>query len=110
LTATERTGWQRYTFPATGQANVLFNVGKADQSVQNSEIHIVGDRTIEGRGDAGGFCAGNDRHTVYFSATFDRRSPRRALGAVRRRPSTTASRSTPLRCRMTREWRSTRSP
>jgi hypothetical protein len=51
---------------------VLFNVGKANQSVQNSEIHIVGDRTIEGRVDAGGFCAGNDRHTVYVSATFDR--------------------------------------
>jgi len=58
LTATERTGWQRYTFPETGQANVLFNTGKANQSVQNSEIHVVGDRTIEGRVDAGGFCAG----------------------------------------------------
>jgi predicted alpha-1,2-mannosidase len=72
LTATERTGWQRYTFPATGQANVLFNTGKANQAVQNSEVHVVGDRTIEGRVDAGGFCAGKDRHTVYFSATFDR--------------------------------------
>src|SRR4051794_36737849 len=33
LTATPRTGWQRYTFPATGAANVLFNTGKANQSV-----------------------------------------------------------------------------
>jgi putative alpha-1,2-mannosidase len=33
LTATARTGWQRYTFPATGAANVLFNTGKANQSV-----------------------------------------------------------------------------
>ncbi|MGP3979715.1 GH92 family glycosyl hydrolase [Streptomyces sp. KR80] len=72
LTATERTGWQRYTFPSTGAANVLFNTGKANQSVMDSEVHVVGDRTIEGRVRAGGFCAGHDEHTVYFTATFDR--------------------------------------
>ncbi len=78
LTATERTGWQRYTFPSTGSANVLFNTGKANQSVLDSEVHVVGDRTIEGRVHAGGFCAGHDEHTVYFSATFDR--PFKAYG------------------------------
>ncbi len=72
LTATARTGWQRYTFPSTGQANVLFNTGQANQSVKDSEIHVVGDRTLEGRVKAGGFCAGHDEHTVYFTATFDR--------------------------------------
>jgi predicted alpha-1,2-mannosidase len=72
LTATARTGWQRYTFPSTGQANVLFNTGQANQSVKDSEIHVVGDRTLEGRVRAGGFCAGHDEHTVYFTATFDR--------------------------------------
>ncbi|MCU7729592.1 GH92 family glycosyl hydrolase [Actinoplanes sp. KI2] len=72
LTATARTGWQRYAFPATAAANVLFNTGKANQSVFDSEIHVVGDRTVEGRVHAGGFCAGKDDHTVYFSASFDR--------------------------------------
>jgi predicted alpha-1,2-mannosidase len=72
LTATARTGWQRYTFPATGAANVLFNTGRANQSVFDSEIHVVGDRTVEGRVRAGNFCAGKDDHTVYFSASFDR--------------------------------------
>jgi predicted alpha-1,2-mannosidase len=72
LTATPRTGWQRYTFPSTGQANVLFNTGMANQYVCDSEVHVVGDRTIEGRVHAGGFCAGKDDHTVYFSASFDR--------------------------------------
>ncbi|HEY3710989.1 MAG TPA: GH92 family glycosyl hydrolase [Amycolatopsis sp.] len=72
LTATARTGWQRYTFPSTGAANVLFNTGQANQSVKDSEIHVVGDRTLEGRVRAGGFCAGHDEHTVYFTATFDR--------------------------------------
>src|SRR4051812_48979457 len=72
LTATERTGWQRYTFPATDRANVLFNTGKANQDVFGSEIHVVGDRTVEGKVNAGHFCAGRDDHTVYFTATFDR--------------------------------------
>ncbi|MET8044324.1 GH92 family glycosyl hydrolase [Micromonospora sp. NPDC005215] len=72
LTATARTGWQRYTFPASGAGNVLFNTGKANQSVLDSEVHIVGDRTVEGRVRAGNFCAGKDDHTVYFSASFDR--------------------------------------
>jgi predicted alpha-1,2-mannosidase len=72
LTATPRTGWQRYTFPATDAANVLFNTGKANQRVFDSEVHVVGDRTIEGRVRAGNFCAGKDQHTVYFTATFDR--------------------------------------
>ncbi|WP_309116880.1 GH92 family glycosyl hydrolase [Saccharothrix sp.] len=71
LTATPRTGWQRYTFPA-GQANVLFNTGRANQQVLDSEIHVVGDRTLEGRVRAGRFCAGHDEHTVYFTASFDR--------------------------------------
>jgi predicted alpha-1,2-mannosidase len=81
LTATARTGWQRYTFPATDAANVLFNTGKANQSVFDSEIHVVGDRTIEGKVHAGNFCAGKDDHTVYFTASFDR--PFAAFGTWR---------------------------
>ncbi|MFE7068860.1 GH92 family glycosyl hydrolase [Streptomyces sp. NPDC057620] len=72
LTATSRTGWQRYTFPSTDRANVLFNTGRANQKVYSSEVHVVGDRTVEGRVEAGNFCAGKDKHTVYFTATFDR--------------------------------------
>jgi len=72
LTATPRTGWQRYTFPSTDRANILFNTGKANQKVYGSEVHVVGDRTVEGRVEAGNFCAGKDKHTVYFTATFDR--------------------------------------
>ena len=71
LTATDRTGWQRYTFPEGKQANVLFNTAKANSTVFDSEIHVVGDRTIEGRIHNGNFCAGKDEHTIYFSAQFD---------------------------------------
>ncbi|WP_433271544.1 GH92 family glycosyl hydrolase [Actinosynnema sp. CS-041913] len=72
LTATPRTGWQRHTFPAGARANVLLNTGRANQQVLDSEVHVVGDRTVEGRVRAGRFCAGRDEHTVYFTATFDR--------------------------------------
>jgi putative alpha-1,2-mannosidase len=72
LTATARTGWQRYTFEPGSPANVLFNTGKAQQRVFESEINVVGDRRLEGRINAGNFCAGLDRHTLFFSAEFDR--------------------------------------
>ncbi|HEY2044678.1 MAG TPA: GH92 family glycosyl hydrolase [Jatrophihabitans sp.] len=72
LTATDRTGWQRYTFPAGQQQNVLFNTGQANMHVIDSTVHVIGDRTIEGQVHDGGFCAGHDEHTVYFSASFDR--------------------------------------
>ncbi|MDP9793337.1 putative alpha-1,2-mannosidase [Catenuloplanes nepalensis] len=90
LTATARTGWQRYSFPATEQANVLFNTGKANQNVFDSEIHVVGDRTLTGRVNAGNFCAGRDDHTVWFTAEFDR--PFTAFGTWRGGDLTAGSR------------------
>ena len=96
LTATARTGWQRYTFPATDAANVLFNTGKANQTVFDSEIHVVGDRTVEGRVHAGNFCAGKDDHTVYFSASFDRPfAALRHLARRRRSPPAAGTRRAP---------------
>jgi predicted alpha-1,2-mannosidase len=72
LTATDRTGWQRYSFPAGQQANVLFNTAKANMTVFDSQVHVVGDRTVEGRIRSGNFCAGKDQHTTYFTARFDK--------------------------------------
>jgi predicted alpha-1,2-mannosidase len=72
LTATTRTGWHRYTFPAGGQANVLFDVGRADMPVFSSAVEVTSDRTLEGSVETGGFCGSRDRHRVYFSARFDR--------------------------------------
>ncbi len=62
LTTTRRTGWQRYTFPRTSQANVLFNVGARASA---SEIHLVDDRTIEG-------WAQYPQHKVFFVARLSR--------------------------------------
>ena len=72
LTATDRTGWQRYTFPAGQQQNVLLNSGQANMTVLDSTVHVVGDHTVEGLVHDGGFCAGHDEHTMFFSANFNR--------------------------------------
>ena len=82
LTATPRTGWQRYTFPATDRANVLFNTGKANQRVYSSEVRVVGDRTVEGRVDAGNFCAGKDDTPSTSRRPSTGRSPRTAPGGA----------------------------
>ncbi len=72
MTATDRTGWQRYTFPTGTAHNVLFNTGQANMPVLDSDIRVIGDHTLEGKVHDGGFCAGHDQHTVYFTAEFDK--------------------------------------
>ena len=72
LSATTRTGWHRYSFPPTARANVLFDVGRANMPVRSSSIQVIGDRTLEGSVQTGGFCGSSDRHRVFFSARFDR--------------------------------------
>jgi predicted alpha-1,2-mannosidase len=61
LTATTRTGWERYTFPRTRQAHLLFNTGAG---VTKSSIRIVGNRTVEGWVQ--------DSHRTYFYARVSR--------------------------------------
>ena len=75
LTATLRTGWQRYTFPSSTQANVLFNtafVKGANAKAVSSSISIVNNDTVEGSVTTSGFCSSSPAHTVYFSAKFSR--------------------------------------
>ncbi|MEO8687358.1 MAG: GH92 family glycosyl hydrolase [Solirubrobacteraceae bacterium] len=92
LSATTRTGWHRYTFPAGAQANVLFDVGRANMPVFASTVDVAGDRTLEGSVQAGGFCGSRDRHRVFFSARFDR--PFAATGTWRGGRLTPAGRHT----------------
>ena len=72
LTATTRSGWHRYTFPATDKANVLVNVGDAGAPTFGSRVRVVGDRQLEGEVTTGHFCRSLNRYTVHFVATFDR--------------------------------------
>ncbi|GHJ37000.1 GH92 family glycosyl hydrolase [Streptomyces sp. TS71-3] len=73
LTATQHTGRQRYTFPATGKANVMLDSGQALHSVDSSSIRVLDDRTVEATVTGHGFCArGSNPYTVHTVTRFDR--------------------------------------
>ncbi|MYR62639.1 glycoside hydrolase family 92 protein, partial [Streptomyces sp. SID625] len=72
LTATARTGVQRYTFPATGKANVLLDAGQALHRMVASRAEILDDRTVRTEITGRGFCADTLPYTVYTITRFDR--------------------------------------
>ncbi|HEY3477444.1 MAG TPA: GH92 family glycosyl hydrolase, partial [Streptomyces sp.] len=72
LSATDRTGWQRYTFPATDQANVLLNSGQALHQVTSSTVRVLDDRTVVTAITGRGFCQDTRPYTVYTATRFDR--------------------------------------
>ncbi|MGW1893659.1 GH92 family glycosyl hydrolase [Streptomyces sp. NPDC002004] len=72
LTATARTGVQRYTFPATDHANVLLNAGQSLHRTVATEVEILDDRTVRTAITGSGFCQGTEPYTVYTVTRFDR--------------------------------------
>ncbi|QRP48281.1 GH92 family glycosyl hydrolase [Amycolatopsis sp. FDAARGOS 1241] len=74
LTATQRTGQHRYTYPAgSGPENVLIEVGQSNGSTYAGDVHVVGNDTVEGWLQGGNFCGetGKERYRIFFSAKFD---------------------------------------
>ncbi|MFD7818393.1 GH92 family glycosyl hydrolase [Streptomyces sp. NPDC059785] len=72
LTATERTGVQRYTFPATDKANVLLNAGQSLHSTASTTVEILDNRTVRTAITGSGFCQATKPYTVYTITRFDR--------------------------------------
>jgi predicted alpha-1,2-mannosidase len=72
LTVTPRTGIGRFTFPATRQANVLFNVASNQAGVTAANVSVDSSTEISGSATSGFFCGMADAYTVYFVARFDR--------------------------------------
>ncbi|HWG01916.1 MAG TPA: GH92 family glycosyl hydrolase, partial [Trebonia sp.] len=84
LTASTRTGWQRYTYPQGSQANVVVEPGADFHGVLNASIQVTGDRTLTGSATGYGYfnyCTNRsyNKYTVYFVMTFSR--PFTAFGA-----------------------------
>ncbi|MFT4112072.1 GH92 family glycosyl hydrolase [Silvibacterium sp.] len=75
LTATERTGMVRFTFPAGKQANVLLPISHTLNHTTAAEVHAVGDREIEGYVENEAFCDVKQTYKVYFDIHFDRPFP-----------------------------------
>ncbi|MFI2645819.1 GH92 family glycosyl hydrolase [Streptomyces sp. NPDC018610] len=72
LTATTRTGVQRYTFPATDKANVLLDAGQALHRTVATKVEVLDDRTVRTAITGRGFCQDTLPYTVYTITRFDR--------------------------------------
>ncbi|MFI6335859.1 GH92 family glycosyl hydrolase [Streptomyces sp. NPDC050535] len=72
LTATARTGVQRYTFPATDKANVLLNAGQSLHRTISTKVEILDNRTVRTAITGSGFCQDTKPYTVYTITRFDR--------------------------------------
>ncbi|GAB3693580.1 GH92 family glycosyl hydrolase [Saccharopolyspora tripterygii] len=70
LTATQRSGLARFTYPQGQQAALSVDAGKAFNDASGSVT--VGTNTLSGHSDSGGFCGADNSYRVYFHATFDR--------------------------------------
>jgi predicted alpha-1,2-mannosidase len=72
LTATARTGVQRYTFPATDKADVLLNAAQSLHTDVSTKVEILDSRTVRTAITGRGFCQDTKPYTVYTITRFDR--------------------------------------
>jgi len=72
LSATERTGVARFTFPAGKVANILVPISHTLNDTAATSIRVVGDRRIEGFVENHLFCNRKPTYKVYFVMLFDR--------------------------------------
>ncbi|MFF4363269.1 GH92 family glycosyl hydrolase [Streptomyces sp. NPDC001604] len=72
LSATARTGVQRYTFPATDKANVLLNAAQSLHTTVSTKVEILDSRTVRTAITGRGFCQDTEPYTVYTVTRFDR--------------------------------------
>jgi predicted alpha-1,2-mannosidase len=73
LSATTRTGLQKYTFPSINNATVVLNAGYSLSSVVASEVRIdPANKTVWAKTTVKGFCADTASFSVYTKTVFDR--------------------------------------
>jgi predicted alpha-1,2-mannosidase len=77
LSATTRTGWARFTYPATPHANVIIDPGANFRGVQDAKVHVVGNNTVVGFVRSWGYwnacpTRSHNRYTLYFAMKFNR--------------------------------------
>ncbi|HEX3362578.1 MAG TPA: GH92 family glycosyl hydrolase [Solirubrobacterales bacterium] len=73
LTATTRTGFGRFTFPASPHASVLIDAGGSAKPDDEAAVNVdPGRQEISGSASSGLFCGQRARYKVYFAARFAR--------------------------------------
>jgi predicted alpha-1,2-mannosidase len=77
LTVTKRCGMQRYTFPKTGNHNIILDLDRGiGNHTVSSSVHFVGNDAIEGYRQSSGWA--NNRY-VYFYASFSQPFDKQAI-------------------------------
>jgi predicted alpha-1,2-mannosidase len=71
LTATQRTGMAKFTFPASTQADVLMKLLDSQNGTSASSAQIVGTNEVTGTAASGNFCGEAGTYTVHFDIVFD---------------------------------------
>lgn len=72
LTATARTGFARFTYPATREARVLVHTGRSATGVRPGSLELVAPNMLRGSVTAGGFCGSSKTFQLHFAVAFDR--------------------------------------
>ena len=72
LTASNRCGVAKFTFPAGKQANILIPISHTLNYTVASHVHIVNNREITGYVVAHCFCGNNQSYKVYFVMRFSK--------------------------------------
>jgi len=72
LTATDRTGMVRFTFPVGKTANILVPISHTLNNTMAAYVRVVGNRQIDGYVVNQAFCGNKQTYKVYFVMTFNR--------------------------------------
>ncbi|HCI81705.1 MAG TPA: hypothetical protein DHW02_18665, partial [Ktedonobacter sp.] len=72
LTVTDRTGFGRFSYPASTSSVMLINAGGSVNGVSAASVQINSkNQTVTGMATSGHFCSRLDTYTLYFAAHFD---------------------------------------
>ena len=72
LSATDRTGIARFTFPSGQPANILVPIAHTLDETEAAQIQVTGDRQLQGYVEDHAFCGKKQTYKVYFVMTFSR--------------------------------------
>ncbi|HEY2600141.1 MAG TPA: GH92 family glycosyl hydrolase, partial [Thermoleophilaceae bacterium] len=77
LSATTHTGWARFSYPSTTQANVVIDPGANLRGVRTARVQVIGNDTVVGSVSSWGYwnacpARSHNRYTLYFAMKFDR--------------------------------------
>ncbi len=71
MTVTLHSGMGRLTYPASTQANMVFNLNGSANGNSDSSVSIIGSNQVTGQTTSTIGC-GSSQYTIYFAAEFDR--------------------------------------